>query len=57
MKVQIFDKEKNCFFEDEDGERLSFNNETDAKNFLFTEGYKLIFVENNLQFIETYLID
>ena len=49
--IAIFDIHRNCFWADEDGEMLLFENEIAAKNFVYTQQYTYEFMTNNLKFI------
>lgn len=51
MKVTIYDKEDNIYFIDDDGEKLVFENNIDAKNYLFSLGYKYSFVQEMVVFV------
>lgn len=51
MAVNIYDKSTSKWFEDGDGEKLVFENEVAAKNYLFTQGFKYEFVKASIEFI------
>lgn len=54
MKVSIFNKTEERFFRNDDGEKLLFDSETEAKNFLFGLGFTYEFVKANIEFKPIY---
>lgn len=55
--IRIWDIEKKGYWQDEDGNDLIYNNETAAKNMMFTEGYTKEFVETGVELHPYYHID
>jgi hypothetical protein len=48
--VKIWDVVKEEYWVGEEGELLTFENETSARNMMYTEGYKLEYVETGVEF-------
>lgn len=51
MVVYIYIISESVYFKDGDGEIMEFENEVKAKNYLFTNGYKYEWVQENIAFI------
>lgn len=48
--VKIWDVVKEQYWQDDDGEDLTFDSETAARNMMFTEGYKREYMETGVEF-------
>jgi hypothetical protein len=48
--IKIWDLVKEEYWQGEDCEDLVFDNETAARNMMYTEGYKLEYVETGIEF-------
>lgn len=49
-KVMIYDKTEDRYFIDDDGEKLIFDSQTEAKNFLFGLEFTYEFVKTHIEF-------
>lgn len=48
--VKIWDVIEERYWDNEDGEALTFENEIAAKNMMYTEGYKQEYMETGVEF-------
>jgi hypothetical protein len=47
--VKIWDKKEQKYWHDEDGQDLTFYNETAAKNMMYTEGYTYEYMKEGVE--------
>lgn len=48
--IKIWDKIKEQYWQDEDGNDLIFKDEVNAKNMMYVEGYKKEYMETGVEF-------